>query len=152
MCKAYWCDLYFTDPARLEDEAVLQVRRPFHPRLDDGRQCGGCTRSFHFFDLYQHASFVEKFRIYYQQEKRENPLALVGADVAKWIKAVDCESTMRGFNSRPSPITLFPMWEKFYHGEPSIHLFSSSKRRPNPSVISMLCMAVLQGSQFFFLS
>lgn len=28
----------------------------------------------------------------------------VGADVAKWIKAVDCESTMRGFNSRRSPI------------------------------------------------
>ena len=28
-----------------------------------------------------------------------------GADVAKWIKAVDCESTMRGFNSRRSPIT-----------------------------------------------
>ena len=27
-----------------------------------------------------------------------------GADVAKWIKAVDCESTMRGFNSRRSPI------------------------------------------------
>ena len=26
-----------------------------------------------------------------------------GADVAKWIKAVDCESTMRGFNSRRSP-------------------------------------------------
>ena len=30
-----------------------------------------------------------------------------GADVAKWIKAVDCESTMRGFNSRRSPITPF---------------------------------------------
>lgn len=30
---------------------------------------------------------------------------LRGADVAKWIKAVDCESTMRGFNSRRSPIT-----------------------------------------------
>ena len=30
-----------------------------------------------------------------------------GADVAKWIKAVDCESTMRGFNSRRSPITFF---------------------------------------------
>lgn len=28
----------------------------------------------------------------------------IGADVAKWIKAVDCESTMRGFNSRRSPI------------------------------------------------
>ena len=28
-----------------------------------------------------------------------------GADVAKWIKAVDCESTMRGFNSRRSPQT-----------------------------------------------
>lgn len=27
----------------------------------------------------------------------------IGADVAKWIKAVDCESTMRGFNSRRSP-------------------------------------------------
>ena len=27
----------------------------------------------------------------------------LGADVAKWIKAVDCESTMRGFNSRRSP-------------------------------------------------
>ena len=27
-----------------------------------------------------------------------------GADVAKWIKAVDCESTMRGFNSRRSPV------------------------------------------------
>ena len=26
-----------------------------------------------------------------------------GADVAKWVKAVDCESTMRGFNSRRSP-------------------------------------------------
>ena len=26
-----------------------------------------------------------------------------GADVAKWIKAVDCESTTRGFNSRRSP-------------------------------------------------
>lgn len=37
-------------------------------------------------------------------EKRENPLARKGADVAKWIKAVDCESTMRGFNSRRSPI------------------------------------------------
>lgn len=40
-------------------------------------------------------------------EKRENPLARKGADVAKWIKAVDCESTMRGFNSRRSPITFF---------------------------------------------
>ena len=30
----------------------------------------------------------------------------IGADVAKWIKAVDCESTMRGFNSRRSPIAL----------------------------------------------
>ncbi|KAF9660699.1 hypothetical protein SADUNF_SadunfPtG0004400 (chloroplast) [Salix dunnii] len=30
----------------------------------------------------------------------------LGADVAKWLKAVDCESTMRGFNSRHSPITL----------------------------------------------
>jgi hypothetical protein len=30
-----------------------------------------------------------------------------GADVAKWIKAVDCESTMRGFNSRRSPKFLF---------------------------------------------
>lgn len=28
----------------------------------------------------------------------------VGADVAKWIKAVDCESTTRGFNPRRSPI------------------------------------------------
>lgn len=28
-----------------------------------------------------------------------------GADVAKWIKAVDCESTMRGFNSRRSPMS-----------------------------------------------
>ena len=28
----------------------------------------------------------------------------IGADVAKWIKAVDCESTMRGFNSRRSPV------------------------------------------------
>lgn len=26
------------------------------------------------------------------------------ADVAKWIKAVDCGSTTRGFNSRRSPI------------------------------------------------
>lgn len=26
-----------------------------------------------------------------------------GTDVTKWIKAVDCESTMRGFNSRHSP-------------------------------------------------
>jgi len=65
-----WCDLYFTDPARLEDEAVLQVRRPFHPRLDDGRQCGGCTRSFHFFDLYQHASFVEKFLIINKKKEK----------------------------------------------------------------------------------
>ena len=30
-----------------------------------------------------------------------------GADVAKWIKAVDCESTMRGFNSRRSPYFFF---------------------------------------------
>ena len=30
-----------------------------------------------------------------------------GADVAKWIKAVDCESTMRGFNSRRSPLSIF---------------------------------------------
>ena len=30
----------------------------------------------------------------------------VGADVAKWIKAVDCEFTMRGFNSRRSPIKI----------------------------------------------
>ena len=37
-------------------------------------------------------------------EKRENPLARKGADVAKWIKAVDCESTTRGFNPRRSPI------------------------------------------------
>lgn len=45
-------------------------------------------------------------------EKRENPLARKGADVAKWIKAVDCESTMRGFNSRRSPITFFQMKKK----------------------------------------
>ena len=38
-------------------------------------------------------SFIFKFQI-----KNE-----IGADVAKWIKAVDCESTMRGFNSRRSP-------------------------------------------------
>lgn len=43
---------------------------------------------------------MESFLFLMSKKKKR----IVGADVAKWIKAVDCESTMRGFNSRRSPI------------------------------------------------
>ena len=47
-----------------------------------------------------------------------------GADVAKWIKAVDCESTTRGFNSRRSPI-IFQIPKMLFE----ICLFTATKNK-----------------------
>ncbi|CAN4128668.1 unnamed protein product [Withania somnifera] len=63
-----------------------------------------------------------------------------GADVAKWIKAVDCESTMRGFNSRRSPIIQFffserdnpkGLWVFFYQLGLSLHHPHGDGRLPS---------------------
>ena len=53
-------------------------------------------------------------------------------DVAKWIKAMDCESTMRGFNSRRSPITLFQIQKIRF----SIFLFMATKNKTIPIFFS----------------
>ena len=38
----------------------------------------------------------------------------IEADVAKWIKAVDCEFTMRRFNSHHSPLKINNITPLFY--------------------------------------